>query len=104
MLIVRQEAVLDYVYCKGCGMCAEECATGTRSAWWRRRHDDDLKPMPAVQQLAVMEGSMAIAQAVTASRPGVISAYPITPQTHIVEFLAQHGVADGELTAEYIQR
>jgi pyruvate ferredoxin oxidoreductase alpha subunit len=34
-------------------------------------------------------------------RPGVISAYPITPQTHIVEDLAQM-VADGELNAQFV--
>jgi pyruvate ferredoxin oxidoreductase alpha subunit len=53
-------------------------------------------------KLSVMEGSMAIAQAVRACRPAVISAYPITPQTHIIEFLAQM-VANGELDAEYIR-
>ena len=51
--------------------------------------------------MAVMEGSMAIARAVRDARPGVIPAYPITPQTHIVEFLAEM-VADGELDAQYI--
>ncbi len=51
---------------------------------------------------AVMEGSMAIAQAIKACRPAVISAYPITPQTHIIEFLAKM-VATGELDAEYIR-
>ncbi len=45
---------------------------------------------------------MAIARAVQAARPAVISAYPITPQTHIVEFLARM-VADGELDAEYVR-
>lgn len=49
----------------------------------------------------VMEGSMAIAEAVKLSRPGVIAAYPITPQTHIVENLADM-VANGECTAQYI--
>jgi pyruvate ferredoxin oxidoreductase alpha subunit len=53
-------------------------------------------------KLSVMEGSMAVAQAVRACRPAVISAYPITPQTHIIEFLAQM-VANGELDAEYIR-
>jgi len=53
-------------------------------------------------KLSVMEGSMAIARAVQASRPAVISAYPITPQTHIIEFLAQMA-ANGELDAEYIR-
>ena len=36
-----------------------------------------------------IEGSMAVAEGVRMCRPHVISAYPITPQTHIVEFLAQ---------------
>ncbi len=53
-------------------------------------------------KLSVMEGSMAIARAVQASRPAVVSAYPITPQTHIIEFLAQMA-ADGQLDAEYIR-
>jgi len=46
----------------------------------------------------ILEGSMATAEAVAACRPNVISAYPITPQTHIVEDLAQM-VADGSLDA-----
>jgi pyruvate ferredoxin oxidoreductase alpha subunit len=53
-------------------------------------------------QWAIMEGSMAVARAVALCRPGVISAYPITPQTHIVEDLAQM-VADGELAAEFLR-
>ena len=57
---------------------------------------------PAVGVTSVMEGSMAVARAVQACRPAVISAYPITPQTHIVEFLARM-VADGELAAEYVR-
>jgi pyruvate ferredoxin oxidoreductase alpha subunit len=56
----------------------------------------------AEANLSVMEGSMAIAQAIKACRPAVISAYPITPQTHIIEILA-HMVANGELDAEYIR-
>ena len=34
-----------------------------------------------------LEGSQAVAQAVATARPGVICAYPISPQTHIVEAL-----------------
>ncbi len=49
----------------------------------------------------VLEGSKAIAEAVKLCRPQVISAYPITPQTHIVEELSQM-VADGQLKAEFI--
>ncbi|MDP6380918.1 MAG: pyruvate ferredoxin oxidoreductase, partial [Phycisphaerae bacterium] len=48
----------------------------------------------------LIEGSMAVARAVTRCRPNVISAYPITPQTHIVENLSQI-VADGDLDAEF---
>ncbi|NTU61127.1 MAG: pyruvate ferredoxin oxidoreductase [Caldiserica bacterium] len=48
-----------------------------------------------------IEGSMAIAIGATLTRPDVISAYPITPQTHIVEDLAQI-VADGQLKTQFI--
>jgi len=48
-----------------------------------------------------LEGSHAVAEAVKLSRVGVISAYPITPQTHIVERLAEF-VANGELNAQFI--
>ncbi|MBC8359356.1 MAG: pyruvate ferredoxin oxidoreductase, partial [Candidatus Aminicenantes bacterium] len=48
-----------------------------------------------------LEGSQAIAKVVSLCRPGVISAYPITPQTHIVEGLAQL-VADGKLDSQFI--
>jgi pyruvate ferredoxin oxidoreductase alpha subunit len=48
-----------------------------------------------------LEGSMAVAKAVQLCKPGVISAYPITPQTHIVEELAQM-VSDGHLPAQFV--
>ncbi len=51
--------------------------------------------------MEVVEGSYAVAHAVKCCRPHVISAYPITPQTHIVENLAQF-VADGELECEFV--
>jgi len=50
----------------------------------------------------MIEGSRAVAEAVALCRPDVISAYPITPQTHIVEELSQL-VADGDLDAEYVR-
>jgi pyruvate ferredoxin oxidoreductase alpha subunit len=43
-----------------------------------------------------IEGSRAVAEAVAACRPEVIAAYPISPQTHIVEGLSQL-VKTGEL-------
>jgi len=48
-----------------------------------------------------LEGSHAVAEIVKLCKPGVISAYPITPQTHIVEDLAQM-VANGELNAQCV--
>ena len=47
------------------------------------------------------EVSIAVAEAVKLARVDVISAYPITPQTHIVEDLSQI-VANGELEAAFI--
>ncbi len=48
-----------------------------------------------------IEVSLAIAEAAKLARVDVVAAYPITPQTHIVEHLAEL-VADGELDAQYI--
>ena len=49
----------------------------------------------------LIEGSLAVAEAVRLCRPQVIAAYPITPQTHIVEALAEM-VANCKLDADYI--
>ena len=51
--------------------------------------------------LKQIEGSHAVAHVVAQCRPNVISAYPITPQTHIVEGLADI-VGAGQLDAEFI--
>jgi pyruvate ferredoxin oxidoreductase alpha subunit len=51
--------------------------------------------------MEITEGSHAVAEAVRLCRPQVVSAYPITPQTHIVEALADF-VANCQLDAEYI--
>jgi len=48
-----------------------------------------------------LEVSLAVSEAVKLARVDAIAAYPITPQTHIVEELAQM-VADGDLDAEFI--
>jgi len=48
-----------------------------------------------------MEVSLAVGEVVKLANADVIAAYPITPQTHIVEHLAEL-VADGELDAEFI--
>src|SRR5690242_15838309 len=52
--------------------------------------------------LEQIEGSQAVARAVTLCRPEVIAAYPISPQTHIVESLSDR-VRTGELAGcEYL--
>ncbi len=48
-----------------------------------------------------LEVSLALAEVVRLADVDVVAAYPITPQTHIVEHLAEL-VADGKLDAEYI--
>jgi pyruvate ferredoxin oxidoreductase alpha subunit len=48
-----------------------------------------------------LEGSQALARAVALCRPQVVAAYPITPQTHIVENLSKL-VADGHLVCELV--
>jgi pyruvate ferredoxin oxidoreductase alpha subunit len=55
-----------------------------------------------MSHIRVVEGSEAVAFAIKACRPQVLSSYPISPQTHIVERLAKM-VADGDLEAEYIR-
>ncbi|MDP6113786.1 MAG: transketolase C-terminal domain-containing protein [Planctomycetota bacterium] len=55
-----------------------------------------------MNRLSVIEGSMAVAEAVRACRPSVISAYPISPQTHIIESLSQMA-ADGVLDCEFVR-
>ncbi len=47
-------------------------------------------------------GSDAIAHGVKVCRPDVIAAYPITPQTHIVETLSKM-VDSGELNSQYVK-
>lgn len=48
-----------------------------------------------------IEVSLAVSEAVRAADVDLIAAYPITPQTHIVEHLSEL-VADGKLDAEFV--
>ncbi len=50
----------------------------------------------------ILEGSQAVAQTINNIKPAVVSAYPITPQTHIVEDLAKFK-ADGKADYEYVR-
>jgi len=49
----------------------------------------------------VIEGSHAVSEAARLARVQVIAAYPITPQTHIVEALSEY-CSDGRLQARFI--
>ncbi|GBC60540.1 pyruvate ferredoxin oxidoreductase [Desulfonema ishimotonii] len=49
----------------------------------------------------VMEGSHAVSEAVRLAKVQVMSAYPITPQTHIVEALSEY-CADGRMAGKFI--
>ncbi len=49
----------------------------------------------------VIEGSQAVSEAARLAKVQVIAAYPITPQTHIVEALSQY-CSDGTLNARFI--
>ena len=49
----------------------------------------------------VLEGSHAVSEAARLAKVQVIAAYPITPQTHIVEALSQY-CSDGTLKARFI--
>lgn len=50
----------------------------------------------------ILEGSQAISKLINNIKPAVVSAYPITPQTHIVEDLAKLK-ADGKAKYEYVR-
>jgi pyruvate/2-oxoacid:ferredoxin oxidoreductase alpha subunit len=50
----------------------------------------------------VLEGSHAVAEAVRLAKVQVISAYPITPQTHIVEILSEY-CTKGMLKAKFLR-
>lgn len=51
--------------------------------------------------LTIATGNKAVAAAVRNAKPGVVAAYPITPQTEIVEQIAEY-VNSGELDGRYI--
>lgn len=54
-----------------------------------------------MSEIAFLNGNEAIAWGVKLCRPGVIAAYPITPQTKAVEKLSQF-VQDGEMDCKYM--
>lgn len=55
-----------------------------------------------MRRVRVMDGNMAAAHGALLCRPTVLAAYPITPQTPLVEYLSTF-IADGHLAAEMVQ-
>ena len=55
-----------------------------------------------MSRVRVMDGNMAAAYGALLCRPTVLAAYPITPQTPLVEYLSTF-IADGDLRAEMVQ-
>ena len=49
----------------------------------------------------VVEGSQAVSEAVRLAKVQVVAAYPITPQTHIVEVISEY-CSNGTLNARFI--
>src|SRR5512136_1912580 len=66
----------------------------------RSDHDGGRRGEITMGKRVGMEVSIAAAEAVKQSKVDVISAYPITPQTHVVEHLSEI-VANGEMDAEF---
>lgn len=52
-----------------------------------------------MQKVEILNGNMAAAIGAAMSRPGVVAAYPITPQTPVVEYFSEF-VANGEIDAQ----
>ncbi|MBR5449745.1 MAG: pyruvate ferredoxin oxidoreductase, partial [Methanocorpusculum sp.] len=52
-------------------------------------------------KLVMSTGNKAVAAAVKMAQPTVVAAYPITPQTEVIEAIADY-VESGEMTARYI--
>jgi pyruvate/2-oxoacid:ferredoxin oxidoreductase alpha subunit len=68
----------------------------------RAQHSDSPFTHPSTAKVTVCEGTHSASYAVKAARVKVISAYPITPQTSVVEKLSEL-CASGELDADFIK-
>lgn len=71
---------------------ARQSAPQKRSRWWRSEK---------TQRIVGVTGDEAVAYAAKQSSVDVVAAYPITPQTVIVEQFAQY-VANGEVNTEFV--
>ena len=76
---------IDYLYCKGCGICEVVCPVRNAIAMEEVRGMSQTLPHGRV----VLTANEAAAYAVMLARAQAIGCYPITPQTLIVERLAE---------------
>jgi len=83
---------IDYAFCKGCGICARVCP---------KKAIKMVREEKTMGDKAFLSGNEAVAEGVRLASPHVIAAYPITPQTVVVERLAEM-VEDGRLKAEFL--
>ncbi|MBN2151648.1 MAG: pyruvate ferredoxin oxidoreductase [Candidatus Lokiarchaeota archaeon] len=68
----------------------------------KQEAEDASRPVPPARETLILTGNHAASFAVKAARVQVISAYPITPQSPVVEKLSEF-VEDGELKARMIR-
>lgn len=68
----------------------------------KQKVQDASKPAPSARETTILTGNHAASYAVKAARVQVIAAYPITPQSPVVEKLSEF-VEDGELKARMIR-
>jgi pyruvate ferredoxin oxidoreductase alpha subunit len=93
--VAAARAAYDCVLAQSADARAQQPAASTAAAPLTSTQPADEQP-PSKTRLRQIEGSRGVAEAVARSRPEVVCAYPISPQTHIVEALAVL-VKSGEL-------
>ena len=85
------QLAIDYDFCKGCGICERECKPNAI------KNGSGGVEMSSYKDF--ISGDDAVAIGVKLVKPDVIAAYPITPQTIVVERLSEY-VEDGSLNSE----
>ena len=89
---------IDLEHCKGCGICAKECPTERHLD---ARRQEGVTVAVTESEILAVTGNEAVAEAMRQIDPDVVCAYPITPQTEVVQLYAQM-VADGKVGTEFV--